>query len=615
MAPPIVCLQECFSGQMSKIYTRKELQSVAHGILTDCVQGETLVGQNTAYDMTVLAAAYPELFPLIFEAYASGNVQCTRNRERLIDMARGRTGPQTRQKGYYALDTIIERRRLGIKVDKNNPWRQRYAELENVPLEDWPQDAIDYAKKDPMATLAIYENQHKDAMELPYVDSQGRFCFEQEAARQAGYDFALRLMTCWGMRSDAKRIEQLLRRTDIELKELVPLLVEAGVMREKGSKNTKAIQARIEAHFAQQGEDAPRTDKGAVKTDKDTIEACDDPVLKQIVRHKYLEKLKSTYVLKLIEGINGNIHANFHTLGADTGRTSSSNPNLQNQPREGGVRECFVPRPGMVFVSADYDAQELRTLAQACLDICGFSVLAERFQKDPSFDPHTAFAARREGWSYEEGMERKKNKDPLLKDRRQKAKAANFGFPGGLGVDTFIVYAKSNYNVIMDRSEGQETKDEYFAQWPEMHPFFDNAQKIAEAGQMQQLRSNRIRGGISFCNGANGYFQGLASDASKTAAFLVSRACYAEPESPLYGCRPVTLVHDEIMLEALEERAHEAAMELERIMVVAQSMWCPDVPASASPVVSRCWSKDAEQVWENGRLVPWDLPEEKENAA
>jgi DNA polymerase-1 len=615
MAPPIVCLQECFSGQMSKIHTRKELQSVAHGILTDCVQGETLVGQNTAYDMTVLAAAYPELFPLIFEAYASGNVQCTRTRDRLIDMARGRTGPQTRQRSYYSMDTIIERRRLGIKVDKNNPWRLRYAELENVPLEDWPQDAIDYAKKDPMATLAIYENQHKDAMELPYVDPQGRFCFEQEAARQAGYDFALRLMTCWGMRSDAKRIEQLLQRTDLELTELIPLLVEAGVMREKGSKNTKAIQARIEAHFAQQGEDAPRTDKGAVKTDKETIEECDDPALKQLLRHKYLEKLRSTYVLKLAEGINGNIHANFHVLGADTGRTSSSNPNLQNQPRDGGVRECFVPRPGMVFVSADYDSQELRTLAQACLDICGFSKLAERFQEDPDFDPHSAFAASREGWTYEEAMTRKKNKDPLLKDRRQKAKAANFGFPGGLGVDTFVKYAKSGYNVIITKEESQETKDGYFTQWPEMHPFFDNAQKVAEVGQMSQLRSNRIRGGITFCNCANGYFQGLASDASKTAAFLVARACYAQPDSPLYGCRPVMLVHDEIVIEAPAERAHEAAMDLARIMIVAMGMWCPDVPARASPVVSRCWSKDAEQVWENGRLVPWDLPEEKENVA
>jgi DNA polymerase I-like protein with 3'-5' exonuclease and polymerase domains len=75
------------------------------------------------------------------------------------------------------------------------------------------------------------------------------------------------------------------------------------------------------------------------------------------------------------------------------------------------------------------------------------------------------------------------------------------------------------------------------------------------------------------------------------------------------------LVHDEIVIEAPEERAHEAAMELARLMIVAMKMWCPDVPARASPVVSRCWSKDAEQVWENGQLVPWDLPEEKENVA
>jgi hypothetical protein len=613
MAPPIVCLQRD-NGTQNCVFVGDDILPAVRQMLDSCIQGETLVGQYTAYDMTVLAAAYPELFPIIFEAYASGNVQCTRTRERLIDMARGRTGPQTRQRSYYSMDTIIERRRLEIKVDKNNPWRLRYAELENVPLEDWPQDAIDYAKKDPMATLAIYENQHKDAMELPYVDSQGRFCFEQEAARQAGYDFALRLMTCWGMRSDAKRIEQLLQRTDLELTELVPLLVESGVMREKGSKNTKAIQARIEAHFAQQGEDAPRTDKGAVKTDKETIEECDDPVLKQLLRHKYLEKLRSTYVLKLAEGINGNIHAIFHVLGADTGRTSSSNPNLQNQPRSGGVRECFVPRPGMVFVSADYDSQELRTLAQACLDICGYSVLADKFQKDPDFDPHTAFAASLMGWTYEDAIARKKEGDKEVKERRQQAKAANFGFPGGLGAASFRKYARG-YGVDITEDEARELKNAWFAQWTEMKPFFDNAQQVAEVGQMSQLRSNRIRGEVGFCDGANSYFQGLASDASKTAVFLVSRACYAQPDSPLYGCRPVMLVHDEIVIEAPEERAHEAAMELVLFMIVAMEMWCPDVPARASPVVSRCWSKDAEQVWENERLMPWDLPEEKENAA
>jgi len=613
LAPPIVCLQwddkkarEILVGEAIRPFIKKALIGCAKG-------RHTLVGQNTAYDMTVLAAAYPDLFPLIFAAYESGNVECTRLRERLIDIARGRTGPETRQRSYYSMDIIVKRRDLPIQVDKNNPWRLRYAELDGVPLTDWPPEAVAYAIEDPTATRLIYEDQHEDAMAIPYEDAQGRFCFDQEAARQAGFDFALRLMSCWGVRTNSGRIEKLLRRTDAEIAEIVPQLVAAGIMRENGKKNKKVIQAKIAAAFEKEGDPVPVTDakNPQIKTDKETIEVCNDPDLAKVVRHNYLTKLRSTYILKLIEGVNGTIHANFHTLGADTGRTSSSDPNLQNQSKKGGIRECFVPRDGYVFVSADYDAQELRTLAQACLYLTGHSVLAQRFQADPDFDPHTDFAANLMNWDYKEALTRKEAGDEKINEVRDLAKAANFGFAGGMGIDTFVKDCRKK-GIFITKERAKELKDAWFLQWPEMRKFFEHAKTSSELGMMRQLRSNRIRGGVGFCDSANGEFQGLASEASKTAVFLVSRACYAEPDNPMYGCRPVMLVHDEIAMEAPEGRAHEAAMELQRLMVLAMTMWCPDVPARAKPIVSRCWSKKAKQVWENGLLVPWDLPKEKE---
>ena len=91
-------------------------------------------------------------------------------------------------------------------------------------------------------------------------------------------------------------------------------------------------------------------------------------------------------------------------------------------------------------------------------------------------------------------------------------------------------------------------------------------------------------------------------------------------DSPLYGCRLVNYVHDEFILECPEERAHEAVMELQRLMVEGAAPYLPDVPPTVSkPIVARCWSKKAQQVWEIGkpgnkhkpandtdRLVPWD---------
>lgn len=606
-APKVVCLQYD-DGENRNILTGPTLVEFARAMLQEATEGRTIVGQNTAFDMAVLAAADASLLPDIFAAYDAGSVQCTRTRERLLDLAKGKTGPHTRQRSYYSMDSLVKRRNLPIEVDKTNPWRLRYNELDGVPVEEWPPEAVQYAIDDPTATNLIFESQRLDALAIEYEG------FETEAARQAAYDFALNLMSCWGVRTSQERVKELLRRTQSRIDVLEPYLIENKVMSPKRTKNMSTIKARVRLAFEKEGRKVPETDKGATKTDKETLEQCHDEVLEAVVEHAYLTKLKSTYVLKLIEGINGNIHASFHVLGADTGRTSSSGPNLQNQSKKGGVRECFVPREGFVYVGADYDAQELRTLAQAALDLCQHSNLAKRFKQDPGFDPHTAFAAGMMGWTYEAAMRRKEAGDKEVKDLRQRAKAANFGFPGGLGAKNFRSYARG-YGVKLNLEQATEIRNAWFEQWPEMHDYFLHVKWVADSGKLRQLRSGRIRGNVGFTDGANSYFQGLASEASKTAVYLVSKACYSEPENPLFGCRPVMLVHDEIIIEAPESYAHEAAMELERQMVKAMDMWCPDIPASATPALARCWSKDTEPIWVEGRLVPWDLPEQEADVA
>ncbi len=597
-APKVVCVQwddgedrEVLTGAQIRRFVKTQLELAAQ-------EGRVIVGQNIAFDMSVFASASPDLLGLIFQAYDRGVVQCTTIRERLLDLAQGK--PRSK----YSLDELAER--YGAKVvDKSNPWRLRYSELEDIPVKDWPPEALEYALDDPTATRQVWEGQNARAAKMPYDG------FQEEAARQTSYDFALNLMRCWGVRTNEQRVKNLLLRTEAKLSDMVPELVKAEIMSTKGSKIMANIKARVEAAFRAEETPIPTTPTGATKTDKATLKKCHDPALAMVVEHSYLTKLKNTYIKKMVEGILGNIHASFHTLGADTGRTSSSGPNLQNQSTKGGVRECFVPREGFDFVGADYDSQELRTLAQACKDLCGYSNLANKFQEDPEFDPHTAFAATLMGWTYEDAMRRKAAGDPEVKERRQQAKAANFGFPGGLGAKNFMGYARG-YGVDINEDQAKQLRDQWFEQWPEMKDYFRHAKWVADSGKLVQLRSKRIRGGVGFCDGANSYFQGLASEASKTAAYLISKACYAVPCSPLFGCRPVMLVHDEIIIEAPSSYSHEAAMELKRLMELAMTMWCPDVPARATPVVSRCWSKDAEPVWVDGRLVPWDVGSEQE---
>jgi DNA polymerase I-like protein with 3'-5' exonuclease and polymerase domains len=591
-APPVVCLTWS-DGDDSGIVLREQIVAEVGPVFED--EDTILVGHNTAYDNGCLSATLPELMALFWAAYDEGRIHCTRLRERLLDIAKGNTGQKTRQRSYYSLDRLAKNR-AGMVLDKSNTWRLRYEELDGVPLEDWPEEALDYAIDDGIATRRVFLHQSAEA------DALGYEAFEAESARQAAFDFAMHLMHVWGVRTDPVRVEELAKATEEHIKELRELLTREGILRVNGTKDTKKVKARVAAALAS----PPTTKTGQIRTNKETLAKCADPVLDAVVDHAAAVKVESTYIDKLWEGTTGNIHCNFHTLGADTGRTSASKPPLQQQPKKGGVRECFVARDGYLFASADYDAQELRTLAQACLDLVGFSKLAERFQEDPGYDPHTDFACSLMNISYAEGMERKAAGDEFMLERRFRAKAANFGFPGGLGAATFVSYARG-YGAIISFDESTIIKKEWFEQWPEMVPYFKIVSGIAESGsQLRQLRSGRLRGRVGFCDGANSFFQGLASEASKTAVYMVSKACYNEPDSPLFWSRPWALVHDEILVEVPEAEAHEAAMELQRLMVEAMKVWCPDVPARATPVLSRHWSKKAEPVYRDGRLVAWE---------
>lgn len=81
---------------------------------------------------------------------------------------------------------------------------------------------------------------------------------------------------------------------------------------------------------------------------------------------------------------------------------------------------------------------------------------------------------------------------------------------------------------------------------------------------------------------------------------------YNEPESPLFGCRVFSFIHDEILMEVPEYKAHDASFELSRIMVSTMREWVPDVLIVAEPALMRAWSKDAEAVYDGeGRLIPW----------
>jgi len=208
------------------------------------------------------------------------------------------------------------------------------------------------------------------------------------------------------------------------------------------------------------------------------------------------------------------------------------------------------------------------------------------------------------GIEYEEMVRRVKAKDPVAKKERQDAKAAMYGLPGGLGAETMVTYAKGMGTIItMDQAKGLIR--DWRAAFPEMTPYFKWVDKQVQKGTIKSFRSDRIRGGITYCSGANNGFQGLVGDGGTAALYAVSRECYTDKESPLYGSIPVLFIHDEIILESPVNRAAEAAERLGEVMVREMKVYCPDVPIEAEASLMTRWYKDAEPRYEGGRLVPW----------
>lgn len=363
------------------------------------------------------------------------------------------------------------------------------------------------------------------------------------------------------------------------------------------------------------------------------------------------------------------------------------------------------PPDALIYASADYDGLELRTMAQACLLLVGESKLAQVLN-DPDFqgcgpgDPHLLMAANMLGITYPDAKARHaqekearaqafdffKGKIPdasgrlipkplddadaakrasdcvpaPVDDARQAGKVADFGFPGGLGAEKLVLFARKTYKVKLcvelehERDTGlvsaKRLKRIWLSTFPEFRKYFDAINRMmgAEGATFRHFFTGRIRGNAPYTATCNSFFQGLGADATGHALFLIQEACYCPTScracggaeflakrelsagefvttadvapcpscfgtgiSPLYGCRMVNYVHDEFILECPEVRGHEVAHELVRIMIEGAAPFLPNVPATAEPKLMRFWSKDAKQVWSpnkkdpNRRLVAW----------
>lgn len=676
LAPPLVCVSWANDRGESGLLDKTDGLAFIRKLLES---DETIVGHNIAYDMAVICAADPSLVPLVFKAYRDGRVRDTKTRQQLIDIQSGLTRTNGRILVWRGVEWqpqklhLAELEQLYLNIDRSadkegeDSWRLRYGELDGIPISQWPPEAAKYPVDDAVGTLRVFQAQGPE--QLP------------DEVRQVRKAWGLHLISVWGMRTNPEAVAALEAEARERFNEVQQKLYEAGLLRlepltkaerdegrqpdgflpgrvykskppdppkpAKYVRNTDLIRERVRAALEAKGLPVPLTPTEEVKTDAETLEQTGDELLMELGENGPIGTVLRTFVPTLKRGTAVPINTRYNSL-LETGRVSSSDPNLNNIPRSFwsqeqleifkgdiktalargdydqaertfklmcmGVRECFEPRPGYVFCSVDYDCAELRALAQCCLWIprVGFSKMAEFFQANPNGDPHLMLAATILGISYDEAKARKKEK--FIKHIRQGCKAVNFGFPGGLGIEKFQTLARKNYGVEFSADEARERKKQWFATWPEMERYlaYISARVQLDNPTVEQLcppefRPHRKRGNVSYCDGANGFFQGLVADITGEATWLAAEESLANPESPLYGSRLVAHMYDELIAEVPIEFAHEAGFRLRDLMIETAARWCPDVPFTAMPALMTRWTKGAETVFDaDDRLIPWE---------
>lgn len=264
------------------------------------------------------------------------------------------------------------------------------------------------------------------------------------------------------------------------------------------------------------------------------------PVVKPFARYKKLEKLTSTYGVRLIHQVNPvteKIHAHYNTSGARTGRFSSSDPNLQNMAKDSGLRGNFIPTEGNIFIHADFNQIELRVAAELSRD----KVMLQAYKEGTDLHALTASAISHKPLS------------EVTDGDRQLAKAFNFGLLFGLGVKKFSHYAKKSYGVEVSEEEAIESIAIFRSTYSGYREW--QLEQANNAGMTFHCRTpcgklRRLPEDNTFGNSMNTPVQGGAAESMKYA--LV----HLRPKLLGIG-KLINCVHDDILIEAPKENIEQ----------------------------------------------------------
>ncbi len=542
---------------------------------------------NAAFDLAVLQQAVASGLDLYAQVEAN-RVWCTLVLRRLLLLATEGNAPVDRAGLNRSVQDL-----LGIELDEEDSGdgedclHTHLGQYLRSPIRAIPPKYLKYAGSNAVATWNLLGELRKQTRAVLDGSQQAFGYVDRDWLRRVTKEFGplthhvqLRASIVTdtlhqnGLAVDRERVSQLRQQVSAGLAALRARLAEQGYF--PGTRGSSEVLQGLIKGTLELHPDlvVPRTPNGrgwSTKAEDLAPLASVNPFFSDYTAFRRQEKFLSTYLEKLDRD---RIHPQFQYL-LTTGRTSCSQPNVQNLPREGAanlgisVRSCLRPSPGNVFIAPDFCQIELVALALAFDQQFGLGT-AMRDLINLGADLHRILAAK----------VLNKNPDEVTREERQGAKAVSFGRPGGMGAQSLQKIARETYGVALTPEDVAQRIQAYHAICPELDQYLRDRANGRDRPVFTY--TGRLRAAASFSASRNTVFQGLAADGAILSLWSLWRA----------GFRIANFVHDQIVVEVPEDGSLEARQaEVERLMVEAMQKVLPGMRVEVETQITRSLDK------------------------
>ena len=352
------------------------------------------------------------------------------------------------------------------------------------------------------------------------------------------------------------------------------------------------------------------TESGSPSTSEATLMQLRDkhPIVELILKYRGVNIQISHFIDGWINRMWGRrLFPNFKLHGTVTGRTSCTDPNLQQVPRDPIIRNLVGAPEGWSVVEIDYSQAELRIAAI----MSGDETMKRIYQTGGDIHTHT----------YEMITGEKVSDDKYIKkEQRKKAKAVNFGFVYGMGWRKFKIYARDNYGVDLTDREAEHWRERFFQAYHSLPKWHSKQRRIVQSmgqvrspiGRLRRLpdiySTDKSKKAEAERQSINSPVQGFGSDLTILGmSEIMGNAQYYDPDYVLDKDKffVIGTVHDATLFEVRNDYLMEFCPRAKHILEHPKALedvfhFDTDVPIVADVAVGKSWGAGIELHMEEG---------------